>query len=126
MRNKEKLNNMKNSEFQILRGDVVYAETSIVDEHIQCGRRPYMIISNNFCNRFADVVIGIPFTTAIKKKNLPTHYTFYWNKRYNTAMCEQPTLIHKDRIVGYVSTLADKHIKEIEERVKIQLDLKGE
>ena len=113
---------MLDKDLEIYRGDVVFAETSITDEHIQRGKRPYLILSNNFCNHYSQVVVGIPFTTA-KRQNLPTHYSFWWNNRYNTALCEQPTLIHKDRIVEYVDTLADRHIKEIEKRVKIQLGI---
>lgn len=113
---------MLNQDFQIMRGDVVYAVTSVNGDHIQKGRRPYLIISNNYCNKYSNVVVGIPFTTA-KKSNLPTHYGFWWRKNYNTAMCEQPTLINKDRIISYEDTLIDKHIKEIEKRVKIQLGI---
>ena len=113
---------MIDNNFEIMRGDVFYAETSDCGEHIQKGLRPYLIISNNFCNHYGNVVVGVPFTTA-NKKGLPTHYKFYWNKRYNTAMCELPTLIHKDRIKDYIDTLQDKHINEIEKRVKIQLGI---
>lgn len=116
---------MIDNNFEVMRGDVVYAETSILDNNIQKGKRPYMIISNNYCNKHSNVVVGIPFTTA-RKKNLPTHYGFYWNGRHSIALCEQPTLIQKSRITDYVDTLEDKHIKEIEKRVKIQLDLIGD
>lgn len=111
---------------EIYRGDIVLAETTATGEHIQQGKRPYLILSNNANNKYSDIVVGIPFTTSRTKKNIPTHYTFWWNRHTTTALCEQPTLLVKANIYEIMDIIADKHLKEIENRVLVQLDIKGE
>lgn len=111
--------------YEVRRGDIVYATAGVVGAHIQKNNRPYLILSNDFCNKYGNVVVGIPFTTA-KKNLLPTHYRFFWNRRYNIALCEQPTLICKDDITEFKDVINKKHLAEIEKRVKLQLGLKGE
>lgn len=111
---------------EIFRGDIVLAETTATGEHIQQGKRPYLIISNNMNNKYSDIVVGIPFTTSRTKKNIPTHYSFWWNRHTNTALCEQPTLLNKNNIHDIWDTIDDKHLKEIESRVLVQLGIKGE
>lgn len=112
-------------DIELKRGDIVMATAGVVGNHIQKHKRPYLILSNDLCNKYSNVVVGIPFTTQCKN-NLPTHYKFFWNKRYNVALCEQPTLLSKDRIYEFKDTINKRHLTEIENRVKLQLDLKGE
>lgn len=52
---------------KIFRGDIVWANNSAAFGHIQNKLRPYLIISNNKNNEYADTVLGIPLTTKIKK-----------------------------------------------------------
>ena len=110
---------------KFFRGDVVFAINPLASAHIQQKPRPYLIISNNKCNQHSDIVLGIPLTTK-KKNNLPTHYRFMFNGRLNTALAEQIIPLDKSNINNYLDTISDYDLKQIEDRVKIQLDLKGE
>lgn len=115
---------MIGKDFIIMRGDVVWAENPYSDGHIQSSRRPYLIVSNNSCNFSSSILTAIPFTTAQNKTNIPTHYNFMINNKYNCALCEQITCINRYNITQYIDTIEDKDLREIEKRMKIQLDLK--
>lgn len=112
-------------EEKIFRGDIVWAENPLAKGHMQKKPRPYLIISNNKNNEFSEMVIALPMTTRVKK-NLPTHYRILLNNKVNTILAEQIVCLNKADIQGYMNTIDDKDLKEIEKRIKIQLDLKGE
>lgn len=112
-------------ENKVFRGDVVWATNPLASGHIQKKPRPYLIISNNKCNEHANIVLGIPLTTKIKK-NLPTHYKIILNNKVNTVLVEQIVCLNKTDIEKYIDTVNDYDLKQIEEKIKIQLALKGE
>ena len=110
---------------KIYRGDIVWANNPIAKGHIQKKERPYLIISNNKNNEHSTTVLAIPLTTKVKK-NLPTHYKFMLKGKQNTLLAEQIVCLNKSDITKYYDTINDYDLKQIEDKVKIQLDLKGE
>lgn len=112
-------------EEKIYRGDIVWANNSLAHGSMQKKLRPYLIISNNKCNEHSEIVLGIPLTTKLKK-NLPTHHKIILNNKVNTILVEQIVCLNKSDIETYIDTINDYDLKQVEQRVKIQLDLKGE
>ena len=112
-------------QLEIYRGDVVWAYNTTAKGKIQAKGRPYVIVSNNKANKHSSIITAIPLTTK-HKISLPTHYTFVMNGKVNTAMAEQIVCLNKEDIANIVYTITDYDLAEIEKRVKIQLDLKGE
>lgn len=112
-------------EDKIYRGDVVWAKNPLASGHIQKNMRPYLIISNNKNNEHSTTVLAIPLTTKIKK-NLPTHYKIILNNKVNTVLAEQIVCLNKTDIDSYIDTVNEYDLKQIGDKVKIQLDLKGE
>ena len=115
---------------EYLRGQVYWANNPFAHGSVQgfsssTKGRPYLIISNNNCNKHSPTITVIPFTTK-RKKYLPTHHALRINNILNVAMTEQITCIDKTDIGEYITTLSDKDLKIIEEKIKIQLGLKGE
>lgn len=109
-----------------LRGDIVWASNDIkVNSSIQSGMRPYLIVSNNQNNRYSNILTVVPLTTKYKKY-MPTHHHILVNGKENTVLAEQITCISKDNIVNYIDTIEDSDLHKVEEKIKIQLDLKGE
>lgn len=108
-----------------LRGDIVWAKTKTTQSSIQSGTRPYIIISNNKNNEYSTIYTAIPLTTK-QKKYLPTHYNILINGKENTVLVEQITCISKNSVVGYIDTIEDEDLQKVEEKIKIQLDLRGE
>lgn len=92
---------MKN---RILRGDVLYVDLGSErkairqQSHIQAGKRPVIVVSNDIGNYHSPVIIVVPLTTA-KKHDMPTHYHFNHKKSYGTALCEQIFTISKKDII---------------------------
>lgn len=110
---------------EIYRGDIVWATNSMAKGNTQLNNRPYVVISNNKANKHSGVITAIPLTTK-RKKALPTHYVFKMNGKINVAMAEQIVNLNKNDITGLETTIDDYDLEQIEKRVKIQLDLKGD
>lgn len=106
-----------------LRGDIVWSNNLDATGNIQSGRRPYLIISNNKCNQTSNILTAIPLTSK-HKRYLPTHYTILLNGIENIVLTEQITCISQSNIVEYIDTIEDEDLKKVEEKIKIQLDLK--
>lgn len=111
---------------KIGRGDIFWAKNPYANGSVQFAYRPYLIISNDYCNEYSPTITAIPFTAKDNKTNIPTHYNLTIETKYNCALCEQITCINKCDIDSYIDTINNNDLKEIEKRVKIQLDLKGE
>ena len=58
--------------------------------HVQCGRRPIIIVSNDEANLYSPVVSVVPLTSKFKKKYQPTHVIIrgYGLKKSSNALCE--------------------------------------
>lgn len=71
------------------------------DSHVQHGRRPVVIISNNLANIHSPVVTVIPLTSQMNKHQLPTH-VYLWGQglnRASIALCEQVMAVDKTRLL---------------------------
>lgn len=69
--------------------------------HVQHGRRPVVIISNNLANTHSPVVTVIPLTSQMNKHQLPTH-VYLWGQgldRASIALCEQVMAVDKTRLL---------------------------
>ena len=69
--------------------------------HIQYGRRPVVIISNNLANAHSPVVTVIPLTSRLNKHQLPTHVylTGQGLDRASIALCEQVMALDKTHLL---------------------------
>ena len=106
-----------------LRGDIVWATNKNAVGNVQSSTRPYLIISNNQCNRHSPTITVIPLTSKTKHY-LPTHYIIKINDKQNIVLVKQITCINKAEICGYMGTVEDSDLVEIERKIKIQLGIK--
>ena len=108
-----------------LRGQVWWQKPSTIKQPgIQNDGRPVVIISNNSGNRFSPAITVIPFTTA-DKKPLPTHVKVLMEDgKVSTALCEQLRTISTDLLEGYIGTLDNTKLTEIEGATLIALGFK--
>ena len=69
--------------------------------HIQYGRRPVVIISNNLANAHSPVVTVISLTSRLNKHQLPTHVYLRGQglNRASIALCEQVMALDKARLL---------------------------
>ena len=112
------------NEMEVKRGDIFYIENRRTTDYpsgIQNENRPAIIVSNDTGNKFSNVV-EVVYLTSQDKKPLPTHCDVLCRVP-STALCEQITTIHKDRIGDFVRTCTDKEMLAVEECIKVSLGL---
>ena len=85
--------------------------------HEQQGIRPAVVFQNNTGNKYSPNIIALPFTSVLKKRNMPTHVLIRASQsglpRDSIVLCENPERVSKDRIGEYVTTLSDEQMKQI-------------
>lgn len=110
---------------KFIRGQVWWQKPAPIRQPgIQSDGRPVVIISNNAGNRFSPAITVIPFTTA-DKKPLPTHIKVLMEDgKVSTVLCEQLRTISTDLLEGYIGTLDDTKLTEIEGATLIALGFK--
>lgn len=83
----------------------------------QRGVRPAVIFQNNIGNAYSPNVVVLPLTTALKKKDLPTHVELPAKEtglvKNSMVLCENPVCISKDRLGKYLTTIPDKFMEKI-------------
>ncbi|MCD8157765.1 MAG: type II toxin-antitoxin system PemK/MazF family toxin [Clostridiales bacterium] len=84
---------------------------------VQEGDRPVLIMSNDHNTRFSNTVTIIPFTTKMKRLELPSHVVIGridgWDKSKDSlALMEQMTTIDKRRLMSKVGEITDVATKE--------------
>lgn len=105
------------------------------DRHIQSGKHPAIIMSNNECNKHSPVVNVIPLTSKDKAPWLPTHYKMTAEeslscglKKESVIMAEGYVPIGKQRVLGVIGKLSEelilKTIKVMFSQLGLCFDLK--
>lgn len=91
---------------------------------ISFGTRPVLIISNDVLNATSSVVTVAPLTTQ-DKRPFKTHVEFVDYKGVkSTAMLEQIRTISKDDLTGYMGTLSESKMIEINNAILCALGMK--
>lgn len=80
------------------RGEVYWLDIKSDVKHVNLGRRPVLIVSNDKCNQFSPVVTVVPLTSE-NKKFMPTHVETYLGSIKNTILCEQVMPVNSDEIL---------------------------
>ena len=80
-------------QYDIWMADIPAMENS----HIQYGRRPVVIVSNDAANAHSPVITAVPLTTQMHKHHLPTHVYLEGQglNRASIALCEQVMALDK-------------------------------
>ena len=88
----------------------------------QKGNRPAVIVSNDLNNIHSPTITIIPITSQTKN-NLPTHCFINGLPKPSYALAEQIRTIDKGRVDRYIKTLTSTEISELQQCIKIQLNL---
>ena len=106
------------------RGEIYIIDFPKAGKHVQFGKRPAIIVSNNVNNRCSPVVIVVPCTGMRKKTSLPVHVIMCNELRLpSIALCEQITTVPIDALVDYCGKCGPKTMKNVDEALKISLGL---
>ena len=107
------------------RGDIWWVDLGLdekdISGHLQAGKRPCLIISNDKNNEYSPTVNVIPLSCKIKP--LPVHPRIYLHNRLSIFLCEQIRTISKSQIMEYYGYANSIVLERVEKCLKIQLAL---
>jgi len=112
----------------IERGDIVIINLEPVKGSEQGKIRPCIVLQNNVGNKYCPTTIVAPITSSISEKKYPTEVRINSNEsglpKESTILLNQlRTISIKDRIIKKVGKLDSSKIQEVNEALKISLDL---
>lgn len=110
---------------ELHRYDIVEAEITMTSPSgsVQKKKRPYVLVGNDKGTMIAPIVIAMPLTSVIKKRNLPTHGCIEANdnnglKRYSMVLGEQPYTLDKEtEIVRKIGSITDQSQRDMVNKV---------
>ena len=94
--------------------------------HIQMGRRPYLVVSNDQVNSYSPTCNIVPITTADAKADIPVHVKFIFERETQYILCEQPRTVDIMALGKYHCTLSDEIMEEVDQALAIQFDIRPE
>lgn len=108
------------------RGDIYMADLSPVKGSEQGGLRPVLVIQNNIGNRFSPTIVIAAITSKINKAKLPTHVEVHKEQGFakdSVILLEQIRTIDKKRLSGFVTTLDEKMMKNVNDAIMCSLGI---
>ena len=111
---------------RIRRGDVFVADLDPVIGSEQGGTRPVVILQNDAGNRYSPTVIAAPFTSEIKKQDLPTHVCITkcgCLEVDSMAMLEQIRVLDKRHLKEFLGFIRRADVERLDEALRISLGL---
>ncbi len=108
------------------RGEIWLADLHPTRGREQSGRRPVLILSVDLFNSGpADLIVVLPLTSTIR--DIPLHVTLEKGnggvKNRSAILCEAIRSIAKERLVSRWGVLSPATLAEVEDRLRILLDL---
>jgi mRNA interferase MazF len=101
----------------VKRGDVYLADLNPTKGSEQSGRRPVLIYQNDRLIQAGQTVIVIPFTTNLKRRNLPSCVLIPAPegglKEDSVALCHQIRALDRSGILDYWGSLSVSRLAEV-------------
>lgn len=109
---------------KIKRGDIYWADLCNTKDHVQCFRRPVLIVSNNKNNCYSNVVMVCPITSSKTKSKIPTHVVINIDKnKESTVLCEQIMSIDTCRLIRIVGMLSEQSMTQVDTALRVALGM---
>ena len=116
-----------NTNLDIKRGYLYYADLSPVVGSEQGGVRPVLIIQNDIGNKYSPTVIVADITSQINKAKLPTHIEIsaheYGLNKDSVILLEQIRTIDKKRLREKIGCLDKNMMLKVDNSLQISLGL---
>src|SRR2546422_9869594 len=108
------------------RGEIWLADFHPTRGREQTGRRPVLVLSVDFFNAGpADLIVVLPLTST--QRDIPLHVKISkgdgGTRNDSAILCEAIRSISKDRLISRWGALSREAVAEVEDRLRILLDL---
>src|SRR5438445_9187950 len=108
------------------RGEVWLADLHPTRGREQGGRRPVLVLSADFFNAGpSDLIVILPLTSTLR--DIPLHVVIRkgdgGTRNDSAILCEAIRSISKDRLISQWGTLSPGAMREVEDRLRVLLDL---
>jgi len=114
---------------EVKRGEIWLANLSPTKGSEQAGTRPVLIVQTDRANPYSPNTIIVPFTTTIRQSLLPSHVLVSSAeenvKEDSVLLCEQIRVVSKSRFVRLLGLLSDNAMSDVEQALKVILELKS-
>lgn len=112
------------------RGDIYYADLSPVVGSEQGGVRPVLIVQNNMGNRHSPTIIAAAITSQINKAKLPTHIELSGRtvglSRDSVVLLEQIRTLDKRRLKEKMGRLDEDLMHQVDSALAVSFGLSAE
>ena len=116
-----------NTNLEIKRGYLYYADLSPVVGSEQGGIRPVLIIQNDIGNKYSPTVIVAAITSQINKAKIPTHIEIsakeYGLEKDSVILLEQIRTLDKLRLREKIGKLSDYKMAFVDRAMQISLGI---
>ena len=109
----------------VRRGDVYLADLNPAIGCEQGGIRPVLVLQNDIGNLHSPTTIVAAVTAKQTKKSLPVHMPIsaYMLRTDSTLLLEQIRTIDKCRLKGYLGSISQKEMRDIDRALKLSIGL---
>jgi mRNA-degrading endonuclease toxin of MazEF toxin-antitoxin module len=92
-------------------------------DHVQYGKRDWLVVSNNINNGMSKTCNIVPITSSDTKADIPTHVCFKYQGMDLTVLCEQPKTVNICELVKYRYFLQEELMEQVDDALRIQFDI---
>lgn len=114
----------------VSRGDIYYADLSPVVGSEQGGVRPVLIVQNNMGNKHSPTIIAAAITSQINKAKLPTHIELSGRtvglSRDSVVLLEQIRTLDKRRLKEKMGRLDEDQMRQVDSALAVSFGLNAE
>ena len=109
----------------VKRGDVYLADLNPAIGCEQGGIRPVLVLQNDIGNLYSPTTIVAAVTAKQTKKKLPVHtpISACMLRTDSTLLLEQIRTIDKCRLKGYLGSISQKEMRDIDRTLKLSIGL---
>jgi mRNA interferase MazF len=110
-----------------MRGEVWQADLSPTRGTEQSGVRPVLVVQTDRANPHSPHTIIVPFTTRLRRKQLPSHVLVPAGEggltQDSVALAEQIRVVDQGRLLKHLGALSAARMQEVDDALRAVLDL---
>ena len=109
----------------VKKGEVYLIDLKNTYQNVQSGKRPCLIVQNNYGNTYSPTIIVVPITTKIKKTYMPVHVVIEkgvcFNKEKEMILCECILTVSKEQIINHLRTFDIEIMQRVDKALEVSL-----